>query len=282
MGRSSSIGSTCGPARAIQLSHATSPETWWRPWCWDAGSGVRDHLSALDVARDRVVWFDGNLAQRHDLRTGTTSDLFRLPDDRMPIGQACVTPDGRWFVFIHADRDAYLSTFDGDPDYDTWWTRRERCRDTYLEACDLDTGERRTLLVIASPIHHVLAVRRATSPVLPPGRRGGHPAHRHRGRLVQPPPDAERGRRPGVPLRGHEPGRGLRGAQGHGSQAGRHARPVGPRGVRARPARRTWATSTPVAIPEACCGCSRAMRRAATTSGSSRRTTRWAATRGAT
>jgi hypothetical protein len=142
---------------SVQLSHATSPETWWRPWCWDAGSGVRDHLSALDVANDRVVWFDGNLAQCHDLRTGTTRDLFRLADDRMPIGQDCVTPDGRWFVFIHADREAYLSTFVGDPDYDTWWTRRERCRDTYLEAFDLETGERRTLLVIASPIHHVLA-----------------------------------------------------------------------------------------------------------------------------
>ncbi len=142
---------------STQLSHATSPETWWRPWCWDSGAGVRDHLSALDVANDRVVWFDGNHAQSHDLRRGTTVDLFRLSDDRMPIGQACVTPDGRWFVFIHADRSSYLSTFEGDPDYDTWWTRRERCRDTHLEAFDLSTGERRTLLVIASPIHHVLA-----------------------------------------------------------------------------------------------------------------------------
>lgn len=141
---------------SVQLSHATSAETWWRPWCWDAGSGVRDHLSALDADGARVIWFDGNLAQRHDLATGVTTDLFRLSDDRMPIGQACVTPNGRWFVSIHADRAAYLSTFEGDPDFDTWWTRRERCRDTRLEAFDLDTGERRTLLVIASPIHHVL------------------------------------------------------------------------------------------------------------------------------
>lgn len=142
--------------QGVQLSHATSAETWWRPWCWDSGSGVRDHLSALDAAGARVVWFDGNLAQRHDLATGTTTDLFRLPDDRMPIGQCCLTLDGRRFVFIHADRDAYLGTFEGDPDYDTWWARRERCRDTRLEAFDLDTGERRTILAIASPIHHVL------------------------------------------------------------------------------------------------------------------------------
>lgn len=139
-----------------QLSHATSPETWWRPWCWDSGSGVRDHLSAMDVRRGRVVWFDGNLAQRHDLATGVTTDLFRLPDDRLPIGQDCVTHDGQWFVFIHADREAYLSTFEDDPDYRTWFGRRERCRDTYLEAFHLDTGERRTVLVISSPIHHVM------------------------------------------------------------------------------------------------------------------------------
>jgi hypothetical protein len=139
-----------------QLSHATSPETWWRPWCWDAGPGVRDHLSSLDPVTGQVVWFDGQLAQLHHLVSGTTSDLLRLPPDRMPIGQTCITPDGRWFVFSHADRDAYLGTFEGDPDFETWWTRRERCRDTRLEACDLRSGERRVLVSMSSPIHHVL------------------------------------------------------------------------------------------------------------------------------
>jgi hypothetical protein len=139
-----------------QLTHASSPDTWWRPWCWDAGSGVRDHLSVLDVLHDRVIWFDGGLAQCRDLGSGVTRDLFRLPDDRMPIGQACMSGDGRWFVYIHADRHTYEGIFADDPDYATYWSRRERCRDTRLEAFDPDTGEHRTLLVIASPIHHVL------------------------------------------------------------------------------------------------------------------------------
>ena len=44
-----------------------------------------------------------------------------------------------------------------DPDYETYWSRRQECRDTRLDAFDLETGEHRTLLVMASPIHHVLA-----------------------------------------------------------------------------------------------------------------------------
>ncbi|MCY7417179.1 MAG: oligogalacturonate lyase family protein, partial [Chloroflexi bacterium] len=32
---------------SLQLTHGSAPETWWRPWCSDAGTGVLDHRSAL-------------------------------------------------------------------------------------------------------------------------------------------------------------------------------------------------------------------------------------------
>jgi hypothetical protein len=142
---------------SLQLTHGTAAETWWRPWCSDAGTGVLDHRSAIDPVRDEVIFFDGQAVRAAHIANGATRDLFRMPDDRMAIGQNCVTPDGRWFVYIHADRAQYQGLFVDDPDYATYWTRREQCRDTRLAAFDLVTGEHRTLLVISSPIHHVLA-----------------------------------------------------------------------------------------------------------------------------
>jgi hypothetical protein len=141
---------------ALQLTHATGAETWWRPWCTDAGSGVLDFRSALNVPRGEVVFFDGNHVRAVDVAGGATRNLFDLPEDRLAIGQNCVTPDGRWFVYIHADRETYMGMFEGDPDYEGYWRRRERARATRLAAYDLETGEHRTILVIASPIHHVL------------------------------------------------------------------------------------------------------------------------------
>ena len=140
----------------LQLTHATAAETWWRPWCTDAGAGVLDFRSALNVARGEVVFFDGNQARAVDVAGGATRELFELPADRLAIGQNCVTPDGRWFVYIHADRATYAGMFAGDPDYEEYWRRRERARATQLAAFDLESGEHRTILVIASPIHHVL------------------------------------------------------------------------------------------------------------------------------
>ena len=142
---------------SLQLTHGTAQETWWRPWCSDAGTGILDHRSALDLTRDEVIFFDGQSVRAARVADGATRDLFRMPDDRMAIGQNCVTPDGKWFVYIHADRAQYQGLFRDDPDYPTYWSRRQECRDTRLAAYDLETGEHRTLLVISSPIHHVLA-----------------------------------------------------------------------------------------------------------------------------
>jgi hypothetical protein len=141
----------------LQLTAGTAADTWWRPWCSDAGSGILDFRSALSPRSGEVVFFDGNAVRGVDVVAGRTRDLFALPDDRLAIGQNCVTPDGQWFVYIHADRAVYEAIFTDDPPYEEYWRRRERVRDTRLAAFNLETGEHRTLLVIASPIHHVLA-----------------------------------------------------------------------------------------------------------------------------
>ena len=51
-----------------QLTHAMCPDTQWRPWCVDSGRGVLDHRSVLNVARNEVVYFDGNQVRAIVLR----------------------------------------------------------------------------------------------------------------------------------------------------------------------------------------------------------------------
>jgi len=135
-----------------QLTDASAEDAQWRPWCTDPGVGVLDHRSALNVARGEVIYFDGRDVRRVDVATGDSAALFTLPEGRRAIGQNCVTPDGEWFVYIHHDRELFEELFDeeGSQAY------RHRSEGTVLAAYHLDTGERRTLVRINSPIHHVL------------------------------------------------------------------------------------------------------------------------------
>lgn len=130
-----------------QLTNASAIDTQWRPWCTDPGEGVLDHRSALNVERGEVIYFDGNDVRQVDIQTGTDTSLFELPEDRVAIGQNCVTPNGEWFVYIHHGRELFEQVLDDG---------RHHSEDAVLAAYHLDSGESRTLVRINSPIHHVL------------------------------------------------------------------------------------------------------------------------------
>jgi hypothetical protein len=135
---------------STQLTDATATDTQWRPWCTDPGEGVLDHRSALNVSRGEVIYFDGTDVRTADVESGARESLFSLPEDRVAIGQNCVTPDGEWFVYIHHDREGFRAMFeDGE-------VHRHRSEGTVLAAYHVDSGEHRTLVRIDSPIHHVL------------------------------------------------------------------------------------------------------------------------------
>lgn len=129
-------------AESVQLTHATCEDTQWRPWCIDSGRGVLDHRSALNVERDLVVYFDGNIAHAVHVRTLEDSVLFEIPADREAYGQNCCTPDGRWFVYIHVPRGS------------VWGTP---CTGAAVVAYDFDTGHQQTLCQIDSAVFHVTA-----------------------------------------------------------------------------------------------------------------------------
>jgi len=125
-----------------QLTHADCPDTQWRPWCVDSGRGVLDHRSVLNVARDEVIYFDGNRV--HSVHVETLKDrlLFEIPADREAYGQNTTTPDGQWLVYIHTPRGSIW----GEP-----------CQGAAVVAYHFDTGEQRTLCRIDSAIFHVTA-----------------------------------------------------------------------------------------------------------------------------
>lgn len=143
---------TTGESR--QLTYATYPHTHWYPWCYPSGRGVLDHRSVLNEAREEVIYFDGNKVRVVNILTLEDRLLFVLPEDRMAIGQNCVTPDGNWFVYIHADRERFDSSFDESRTYPG---KRWVVTGTSLAAYHLDTGEHRSIVNLDSPLHHVNA-----------------------------------------------------------------------------------------------------------------------------
>ena len=140
---------------SAQITRARGTETRWIPWCSDSPPGVLDHRSALNVARDEVIYFDGGEARSVGIGGGNDRLLFSLPEDRIAIGQNCVSGDGEWFVYIHHGRESFREVYPPDQPLDKAGNR-SASKGTVLAAHHLDTGEHRDLVVINSPIHHVL------------------------------------------------------------------------------------------------------------------------------
>lgn len=92
---------------SVQLTHGSAEETQWIPWCIDSGKGVLDHRSVLDNVADRLIYFDGNDVRCVDLDATNDHLLFSLPEDRLPIGQNCISSDGKWFIYIHHDKELF-------------------------------------------------------------------------------------------------------------------------------------------------------------------------------
>ena len=140
----------------IQLSFASAEKTEWFPWCVNKGAGVLDHLSVLNVARNSVIYFDGSKVYEADVKTLKREQLFELPSGRFPIGQNCVTPDGKWLVYIHHSKEIYekMQEFSYHQHYEGRYLSTNN--PAALCAYCFETGEHRDLVWLNSPIHHVL------------------------------------------------------------------------------------------------------------------------------
>ncbi len=136
---------------SIQLAHGTTPQSRWVPWCVESGPGILDHRAVLNVARREAVYFDRDEVRIVTVDDGADRLWFRLPENKVPAGQNCVTTDGEWFVYILHDKENFETVYPGGG-----WGDRSKARDAKLLARHFDSGEERLLVQIDSPIHHVL------------------------------------------------------------------------------------------------------------------------------
>ena len=62
---------------SVQITHADYPESQWHIWCTDAGKGVLDHRSAVDIENNRVIYMNGNVVHVVDIDTLEDRVFFR-------------------------------------------------------------------------------------------------------------------------------------------------------------------------------------------------------------
>lgn len=149
-----------------ELTHARTEDAGWAIWCEWHLRGVRTHLSAINPVSDQVLYFEDDVIRAADIRSLTNRQVAEMPVGRLSIGQAAVSPDGRHFAFIHADKALYeaklrerealtaMRQFD-------WVSGHQRWRDTIptaLAVLEIATGAIRTVVEMPFHFHHVLWV----------------------------------------------------------------------------------------------------------------------------
>lgn len=90
----------------VQLTNGTDRNSGWFIWCEGHLRGIYNHLSALNVVRREVYYFEGEEVRRTHLDTLANRVVLKIPG-RISIGQSSFSPDGRSFAFIHAERKHY-------------------------------------------------------------------------------------------------------------------------------------------------------------------------------
>lgn len=131
---------------SVQLTHGDTPKTGWDNWCAEAGRGVLDHRSVLNVARNQVIYFTGekgNNVHAVDVMTPEDTYLFSLPEGYRAAGQNCITPDGKRFVYIESPTGSR-------------YRHPARGKKAKVAAYDFHTREGRILCEIDSHIHHII------------------------------------------------------------------------------------------------------------------------------
>ncbi|MDX1358033.1 MAG: oligogalacturonate lyase family protein [Clostridia bacterium] len=140
--------------KTTKLTDACYEDTQWRPWCSKTPPGILDHRSVLDSRNNRLIYFDGNKIMSTPVDMPCSELLKEIPADRTPIGQNCVTPDGKWFVYIHHDRESYKKIA-ASRDWNVYYPARSTSYETIVEAYNLDNGNTKEVLRINSPVHHI-------------------------------------------------------------------------------------------------------------------------------
>jgi hypothetical protein len=128
-------------AETVPLTHSEAADAEWTQWQPEKGlRGIGDYRSAINQVRGTVVYFEGTKAREVNIETLQDQPLFELAAGREMQSQNCVSPDGKWFVYI----DRPVGSAYGKP-----------CQGALMVAYNFETKERRTLCSVDHGMHHV-------------------------------------------------------------------------------------------------------------------------------
>ncbi len=133
--------------RTVCLTGARTPNALWRPWLQPPAIGVREFLGAFNQLTHELIYFDTDQLRAVHIDTLADRLVTCVPPGRAPCGLTGISPDGKHFVYPHADRawwDAHLAA---GPD-------RTSAQAVALEVVNLATGETHTALLINTWVTH--------------------------------------------------------------------------------------------------------------------------------
>lgn len=143
----------------VQLSDGRTRDAGWAIWCQPRLRGVYNHLSSLNGVRREVYYFQDEEVRSTHLETLDNQVVHAMPG-RISIGQTGFSPDGRWFAFIHADREHFTRAIAdreairnmGQPFDHEAWRAGVPC---VIGLIDTATGAYREVLRLDYHVHHV-------------------------------------------------------------------------------------------------------------------------------
>ncbi|MEX0332426.1 MAG: TolB family protein [Puniceicoccaceae bacterium] len=131
---------------SVQLTSGCVLKTGWDHWDDEAGCGILDHRSVLNVSTGDLIYFDGEQGNEvHSVNIDSLEHklLFTLPEDYYAGGQNCVSPDGRYLVYIlNPIGSKYLEPLPDKP--------------SKVVAYAFATGKQKTLCEVDFHIHHII------------------------------------------------------------------------------------------------------------------------------
>jgi hypothetical protein len=143
----------------VQMSDGCTRDAGWAIWCQPRLRGIYNHLSSLNVVRNEVYYFQDEEVRSTHVETMENRIVHRMPG-RIFIGQTGFSPDGRWFAFIHADREHFTTAIAdreairnmGQPFDHEAWREGVPC---VIGLLNTETGVHREVMRLDYHVHHV-------------------------------------------------------------------------------------------------------------------------------
>ncbi|MDA0748455.1 MAG: oligogalacturonate lyase family protein [bacterium] len=145
-----------------QLTEGRTRDSGWAIWCEYHLRGIYNHLSALNDVRREVYYFQGEEVRCTQIDTFENRGVYEMPG-RISVGQTGFSPDGRYFAFVHADRELFMGAmadrealihmgqWSWGKDHNAWRNNVP----TTIGVLDTETGAYRDVIALDYHVHHV-------------------------------------------------------------------------------------------------------------------------------